>query len=65
MLENIQFFSVVIFAYCWPLIMAVIFVYIYRTYIDKGSNSRDFISGLIYLVGARETLKNFMCKKRR
>lgn len=65
MLENIQFFSVVIFAYCWPLIMAIIFVYIYRTYIDKGSNSRDFISGLIYLVGARETLKNFMFKKRR
>lgn len=65
MLEKLPTLLIVIFAYCLPLIIACIFVHIFRKFIDKDSYSRDFISGLIYLIGVRETLKNFRFRRRR
>ena len=67
MLENIQFFALIITIYCAPLLIAIGCVYLYRNFIDKneGSYTRDFITGLIYLVGVREFLKNLQFKKRK
>lgn len=65
MLEKLQFFTIIILCYCFPLIITGALIYVYRTFIDKRSNLRDYMSGLIFLLGAREVLKNFRFKKRR
>ena len=65
MLEKIPMLFIVIVAYCLPLIVATLFVFVYRKFVDKDSYSRDFISGLIYLIGVRETLRNFRTRRRR
>ena len=67
MLEHVQFFILIILIYCAPLLLAIVCTYLYRKFIDKNecSYTRDFITGLIYLVGVRELLKNFQFKKRK
>ena len=65
MLEKLQFFTIIILCYGFPLILAAGIIYIYRKFIDTGSCVRDLISGVIFLLGAREVMKNFRFKRRR
>lgn len=52
-----------LFAYSLPLWLGLIAVWIYRKVTSRDNYSRDFISGLIFLVAVREFLKNFRFKK--
>jgi hypothetical protein len=65
MLEKLQFFTIIILCYCFPLFIAGAIVYVYRKFIDKGSPVRDYISGIIFLLGAREVIKNFKFIRRK
>ena len=65
MLENLQFFTIIVLCYCWPLILAYIIIKVYRKYVDHGSYMRNFVSGIVWIIGVREVMRNFRFKKRR
>jgi hypothetical protein len=56
----------ILLIYAAPILLAALAAYIYRKFINKNpySYSRDFITGLLYLWGFKETIKNFKFRKR-
>lgn len=65
-MEDLQFFTIIILAYCWPLILGAVAVWFYRNIVAKNdSYARDFISGLIMLCASREFFRNFRTTHKR
>lgn len=65
-MEDLQFFTIVILAYCWPLIIGIVAVWFYRNTIAKeDSYIRELISGLIMLWASREFFRNFRTTRKR
>jgi hypothetical protein len=52
-----------LFIYFLPLVLGIFVIWIYRTFVDKDSYCRDFISGLIMVCATREFLRNFRVKR--
>lgn len=63
-MEKIFALLFLLFVYSIPLIIACLGILLYRKVVDKDSYSRDFISGLIFLVGIREMLRNMRPRRR-
>lgn len=64
MLEKFIILVTILFAYSLPLWLGLIAMGIYRKVTKEENYSRDFISGLIFLVAVREFLRNFRFRKR-
>ena len=54
----LSYFALMFISAFLPLGLAIIFIWIFRKIVDRDSCSRDFISGLIFLQGTRESFKN-------
>ena len=57
MLENVGLLGGLILYYLFPLILAFIFIKIFRAFSPQDSISKDFVCGLIFLQATREIFK--------
>ena len=59
MLENAGLLGGIILYYSFPLILAFIFIKIFRNFVSQDTLNRDFFCGLIFLQATREIFRSF------